>query len=68
MGEMADMLMWDERDLEGDEDEPLAPAPVTCRCCGRKGLEWNQRSGKWRLYDQRGIHVCPVNPLIEEAA
>lgn len=68
MGDMADMLIdqfWDI-DHEQDEDgyEPVWPRTgVTCRCCGRKELTWRKRDNKWRLHDQRGIHVCPVNPI-----
>lgn len=35
----------------------------TCRCCGRTDLHWDERNGQWRLFDNRGIHVCKINPL-----
>ncbi len=37
--------------------------PVTCRCCKTKNLHWEQLDNKWRLFDYKGLHHCPVNPL-----
>lgn len=72
MGEMADMLldqMWDGHDDEMDEDGPPYPVTTkTCRMCGRSGLVWALRNDKWRLHDERGMHVCPVKPLNEPLA
>ena len=36
---------------------------VTCRCCKQSGLLWKNHHGKWRLFDKKGLHQCPVNPL-----
>ncbi len=66
MGDMADMLMWDERDLE-DDGEPNPPAFKTCRCCGMGGLEWGIHEGKWRLFKVGVLHSCRANPLKEPA-
>lgn len=66
MGDMADMCMWDERDLWDDGDEPLAPALITCRYCQTPGLEWRSVDGKWRLHTRAGkMHACKVKPLPE---
>lgn len=35
----------------------------TCRCCSKTGLHWAQHNGKWRLFDNNGLHECPKNPL-----
>ena len=35
----------------------------TCRCCGKTGLLWGKVDGKFRLFDGKVIHHCPVNPL-----
>lgn len=35
----------------------------TCRCCGEGGLYWKKLEGKWRLFNDKGIHKCPVVPL-----
>ena len=71
MGEMADYCIdqqWDDEDEWGNwiTDPSDGGPPVsskTCRACGREGLHWNQRDGKWRLFDDRGIHKCKVAPL-----
>ena len=44
---------------------PIAgsPASKTCRCCGRRGLQWGQHQGKWRLFEGQKLHNCPQNPL-----
>lgn len=49
----------DERGFEYSD----GPPSKTCRCCGKAGLYWGLRDGHWRLFDNRGIHRCPVNPL-----
>ncbi len=61
MGDMADMCMWDERDLYDDEPDP--PAFKTCRCCGMGGLEWGTHEGKWRLFRLGVLHDCKAKPL-----
>jgi hypothetical protein len=66
MGDMADMLMYDD-----PFDELDSPGPRTwhvCRCCGTEGLFFCKTRGKWRLFyeDKQGrahLHQCPVNPL-----
>ena len=35
----------------------------TCRCCNQSGLHWENRDGRWRLCDERGVHQCSVCPL-----
>ena len=50
---------------DGGSWETPRSAGVTCRCCGRTGLKWGERNGKWRLFDMRGVHACPENPLAE---
>lgn len=61
MGDMADMYMWDDRDIYDDEPEP--PAFKTCRYCGAGGLEWGSHEGKWRLFKAGVLHACKTNPL-----
>ncbi len=68
MGEMADMLldqMWDEYGEEPEDGDGPPQRTKTCRMCGRTGLTWALRNDKWRLHDERGMHVCPVKPLNE---
>lgn len=52
MGDFADMydyLLW------GDEHQQ----EVTCKHCGKKGLYWDDSSGRWTLVDDEGDrHVC----------
>jgi len=50
---------------QNGEWEAPAIRTIVCRCCHKAGLEWHIHNGKWRLFDQRGLHACPVNPLIE---
>lgn len=38
---------------------------VTCRCCKTQNLTWTDSKGKWRLFDDKGLHNCEVNPLVE---
>lgn len=67
MGDIADMLidqMWDDLDRDDWDDEPPAQYWKKCRCCGQEGLHWNQIDGKWRLCNDDGLHMCPVNPLV----
>jgi hypothetical protein len=57
-------IMYDEE--AGIYEGPFSSsAGKTCRCCGRAGLYWKKRLGKWRLHDGRGVHRCPQNPLTE---
>lgn len=65
MGEQADILIDQMWDFDPRDEEPIATK--TCRCCGKTGLHWDMLNSKWRLHDNRGIHVCPVNPLKERA-
>jgi len=71
MGDMADYTLdsieFDSNPYSEQNGEWEAPLKrtIVCRCCHRAGLEWGERNGKWRLFDDRGIHVCPVNPLNE---
>lgn len=34
-----------------------------CRYCNTHNLFWSTYMGKWRLFDSKGIHRCPVNLL-----
>lgn len=75
MGEMTDMLieqMWDLSDEDHMDAEEwwgtVGRWNKICRCCGRSNLTWELKNEKWRLCDERGIHVCPVTPLMERAA
>jgi len=63
-------LSWEEAYDKGVVDEHGAEYGnglkfITCRCCGKNNLLWNQVSGKWRLFDGNSIHKCPINPLKE---
>jgi hypothetical protein len=58
---MAEAMGLDERYESYFESEEK-----TCRCCGKEGLHWEPRDGKWRLFDGGKMHECPVNPLREE--
>jgi hypothetical protein len=71
MGEMAyrtGSLSFDEAFNLGIVDEWGSDSNQTmnlktCRCCGTEGLHWAQQEGKWRLFDDNGMHKCKVNPL-----
>lgn len=70
MGDMADFTLesieWSI--YNGYEDDDGYEQPIntkTCKCCGRSGLHWALRKDKWRLHDDRGLHMCSVNPLKE---
>ena len=66
MGEMADMMMYD--DPFPDEEHRNPPRLITCRCCGKGGLGWiGKQNGRWILgdYETRVKHICPVNPIKE---
>jgi hypothetical protein len=66
MGDMADyyleQAMFDD-ELSSLEETAEYVSNVTCRLCGRKNLHWRQRNDKWRLFDNRGIHVCKIHPI-----
>jgi len=72
MGEMADFLNEQIQSYHEDVDnglyEPELEGPFpdptkTCRCCGHSGLKWGRYQGKWRLFEQGKLHLCPKNPL-----
>ena len=79
MGDMADMLIdtfgdVDEHGLDGYDNvyydnstgryrSYCQKTTKTCRCCGATGLTWGLDDGKWRLFNDKGIHKCQVNPL-----
>jgi len=31
---------------------------VECKYCGKKNLNWQNIRGKWRLYDEKIMHMC----------
>lgn len=60
MDEIADMYFeWSLL----DNDLFPSPAATSCRCCSEGNLFWREIDGKWRLFNDRGIHKCPVQPL-----
>lgn len=67
MGDMADYHVeqfpatWMEEDDCGYHEQ--YDCFKICKFCGRRNLHWENRNGKWRLCDNRGLHRCPVNPL-----
>ena len=72
MGEMADYALsamdpWNEHpDHDTAIDGPYCPIHYkTCRCCGISFLTWGVYEGKWRLFEGKKLHVCPVNPLLD---
>lgn len=61
-------LSWEEAYDRGVVDEHGAEYGTelktkTCRCCGEDGLIWGQYEGKWRLFNNNKLHICPINPL-----
>lgn len=75
MGDMADDAIDAAIDAEddfwnSDEDEdgwwPAdfdPPRNRTCGRCGREKLHWEQREGKWKLCDERGVHKCSIKRI-----
>jgi hypothetical protein len=69
-GDMSDIEAYNRGIIDelGYEITGIGPKPITCRCCGVSGLHWSEsKSGKWRLFDDNGIHNCKANPLKKEA-
>lgn len=58
-GDMADFAL----DTINFEDRDRSESRVTCRCCGANHLHWKEFNGRWRLFDDNGLHACPVAPL-----
>lgn len=53
MGEIADMY------FDRHEDDSHNPKWPTCKACGKEGLEWAHRSGRWQLLNEVGEpHHC----------
>ena len=65
---MADFVL-DQSDYFDDEwwetygNDPCPNPGKQCRCCGEGGLFWKKLDGKWRLFDDSGLHKCKINPL-----
>jgi hypothetical protein len=60
MGEMADMHDYG---YWPDDEEPHE---ITCKYCGKAGLEWDDSSGRWVLINEVGLpHKC--NPAVLRA-
>ena len=58
MGEMADYYL--EQDW-GDFDGPnnCENKEIVCKFCKERGFHWKQLpNGKWRLFDEYGMHSC----------
>lgn len=52
---------WDDEDDDGDWTSPFVRVrTVTCRYCGKDGLNWSQTAtGKWWLKNEAGEwHKC----------
>lgn len=63
MGDLSELYdaLFDRYDVEGYETR----GPVTCKRCGKRGLEWEmvpspRGGGKWRLFEGEEPHVCAV--------
>lgn len=60
MGDIADL--YDEYPDDRDDDEG-----VTCKHCGKEGLEWLHTGKRWRLIDDEGnFHVCRNDDAIDD--
>ena len=44
-------------DWDGWEDDSLNPGK-TCRYCNEDYLHWQQIEKKWRLFSDKGLHIC----------
>jgi hypothetical protein len=75
MGDMADWTLESAFDAFPDyESEPddwengvvfvrrWKNRPV-CKYCGKKNLRWQKLGERWLLYDGKGPHRCPNQPL-----
>jgi dCMP deaminase len=67
MGEVSDGEAYEEGIIDelGYEIGPYSGHTKlkSCRCCGENNLHWEEKDNKWRLFDNKGIHNCPKNPL-----
>lgn len=65
LGQISDADAFDEGVIDelGYEYIPSRQNSQTCYCCKQTGLHWKPYHGKWRLFDNDGIHKCPVKPL-----
>jgi hypothetical protein len=55
------MSYWDDHGFDpfGDDEQETE---VTCKYCGRTGLEWVEVERGWRLFDADGdMHQCNRN-------
>jgi hypothetical protein len=60
------MAAEDYFDVWGDPDE-FNESGVACRRCGAVYLEWRNREGRWRLYDDFGkLHQCRQNSALDD--
>ena len=44
----------------GGEERGLTIRSRTCRLCNKTGLRWVNVEGKWRLFEGKTIHKCPI--------
>lgn len=62
MGDVADYYLEQEdyfgEDWPGWEEDGYRKPGITCRFCGTTGLFWNKLDGKWRLFNDKGLHTC----------
>jgi len=67
MGLMSELEAYEKGIIDefGYEANAWTGRTISCRCCKKKNLHWQQHNGKFRLFDGRGIHKCPKNPLKE---
>lgn len=57
--------MFDSYDRDGFE----GPAQATCRICGVEGLQWDDSTGQWVLFEADGSpHTCRDNDRMQHAA
>lgn len=63
------MNLWDDSFDNTDFDGDDGPVEVSCKTCGKHGLQWDESTGKWVLIEADGEpHVCRQRDVLRHAA
>jgi hypothetical protein len=59
MGDIADMMSFDEYDFEDGGYDYYKRQPLCCTGCGNQDLRWESICGKWIMMEKSGgVHIC----------
>lgn len=63
------MNLWQVDPDAFDFDGYDGPVEVSCKTCGKHGLQWDDSTGKWVLIEADGEpHVCRQRDVLRHAA